>query len=219
MKQKGLLIGGRRLAGPLAFMFLSLTSVPLFAAVETDLLAAMTGTCRMLKIAESDFLCSGVTYSHTPEGRSSFTIVVNDPNDDTHIITFSGENGKITQENLYELTIDRMLLKSKDSAKVDGMLVPLIEMATGKCSQIGELVTWMVSSVSCLAADEKGTRYEFNFESDGSPATVRRITLVSDEEAARAKVIAARLKCRNKAVAQGVLPRYRTDFILRCMEE
>lgn len=212
-------MGGRWVAFPLASIFLLLTSVPLFAAIETDLLAAMVGTCRILKIAESDFLCSGVTFSHTPVGRSGFTIVVNDPNDETHIITFSGENGKITQDNLYELTIDRMLLKSKNSAKVDGMLIPLIETATGKCSQIGKLITWTVSSVSCFATDEKGTRYEFHFESDGSPAIVRRITLVSDEEAARAKVIVARLKCRNKAVAQGVRPRYLTDFILRCMEE
>jgi hypothetical protein len=212
-------VRGRWLAVPFTFIFVLLTAAPLFAAVETDLLAAMTGTCRMLKIAESDFLCSGVTFSHTPEGRSGFTIVVNDPNDDTHIITFSGENGKITQDNRYELTIDRMLIKSKNSAKVDGMLVPVIEIATGKCSQIGELVTWTVSSVSCLATGESGKRYEFHFDSDGSPAIVRKITLVSDEEAARAKVNAARLKCRKKAVAEGVLPRYRTDFILRCMEE
>jgi hypothetical protein len=224
MKQKGLLMGGGWLAVPLASMFLSLTSVPLFAAVETDLLAAMTGTCRMLKIAESDFLCSAVTYSHTPEGRSGFTIVVNNPDDDKHIITFSGDNGKIAQDNLYELTIDRMLLKSKDSAKVDGMLIPLIEMSTGKCSQIGNLATWKVASVSCLATDQKGRRYEFHFESDGSPAIVRRITTVADADVdeARAKVIAAhivRLKCWNKAAVQSILPRYRTDFILRCMEE
>jgi hypothetical protein len=40
--------------------------------------------------------------------------------------------------------------------------------------------------------------------------------------AARAKALAAhieQLKCRHMADAQGVLPRDRTDFILRCMEE
>lgn len=214
----------RWLVVSLAFMCLSLTSVPLFAAIEINLLAAMTGTCRMLKLAESDFLCSGVTFSHTPEGRSGFTIRIDDPDDDTHIITFSGDNGKMAQENLYELPIDRILLKSKDSAKVDGMLIPLTEMSTGKCSQIGNLATWKVSSVSCHATDQTGRRYEFHFESDGSPAVVRRITSVADADVdeARAKVVAAyvvRLKCLNKAAVEGILPRYRTAFILRCMEE
>ena len=209
---------------PLACMFLSLTSVALLAAVELDLLAAMTGTCRVLKIANRDFLCSGVTFSRSPEGRSNFTIVINDPDDDKHIITFSGENGKMAQDNLYELTIDRLLLKSKDSAKLDGMLVPLIEMSTGKCSQIGNLATRQVSSVSCHATDQKSRRYEFHFESDGSPATVRSITVEADADAdeARAKIVGAqvaRLKCSHKAGVQGILPRYRTAFILRCMEE
>jgi len=205
-------------------MFLSLTSVALLAAVDLDLLAAMTGTCRVLKIANRDFLCSGVTFSRSPEGRSNFTIVINDPDDDKHIITFSGENGKMAQDNLYELTIDRLLLKSKDSAKLKGLLVPLIEMSTGKCSQIGNLATLKVASVSCHATDQKSRRYEFHFESDGSPATVRSITVEADADAdeARAKIVdaqVARLKCSNKAVVQGVLPRYRTAFILRCMEE
>jgi hypothetical protein len=204
-------------------MFLSLTSGSLCAAFEIDVIASMTGTCSVLKVAESDFSCSGVTFSHTPEGRSGFTIFVNDPDDDLHIITFSGENGKIAQDNLYELTIDRMLLKSKDRPKVDGLPTPLIKASTGSCSQIGNLATRKVSSVSCLATDEKGRRYEFHFESDGSPANVRRIR-VGDlaVEEARAKVIAAhviQLKCLQKAVDQGVLPRERTAFILQCMEE
>lgn len=103
------------------------------------------------------------------------------------------------------------------------MPTPLIEVSTGSCTQIGNLATRKVSSVSCLATDEKGRRYEFHFESDGSPAKVRRIR-VGDlaVEEARAKVIAAhvvQLKCLQKAVDQGVLPGERTAFILQCMEE
>jgi hypothetical protein len=40
--------------------------------------------------------------------------------------------------------------------------------------------------------------------------------------AARAKALAAhieQLKCRQMAEAQGILPRDRTDFILKCMDE
>ena len=213
----------RWLAAPLACMFLSLTSVTLLAAVELDLLAAMTGTCRVLKLANRDFLCSGVTFSRSTKGRFGFTIVVNDPDDDKHIITFSGEDGKMANSNLYELTIDQLLLKTKDSEKLDGLQVPLIEMSTGKCSQVGNLATWEVSSISCHATDQKSRRYEFHFESDGSPVNVRKITSVADADVdeAREKIIAAqvaRLKCLNKAVVEGVLPRYRTAFILGCIE-
>jgi hypothetical protein len=217
-------MGVRWLVAPLGFLFLSLASIGASAAIELDLLAAMTGTCRVLKMAERDFSCSGVTFAHAVDGRSGFTVVVNDPDDDKHIVTFSGENGSLAQDNLYELTIDLMLLKSKDSVKADGLLIPRIEISTGKCSQIGNLSTWKVSRVSCVATDQKGRRYEFHFESDGSPAVVRRLTIIADADVdeARAKAIAAhvlRLKCRNKAVAHEILPRYRTAFILRCMEE
>ena len=43
-----------------------------------------------------------------------------------------------------------------------------------------------------------------------------------DAEERNAKALAAhieQLKCRHMAEAQGVLPRDRTEFILRCMEE
>jgi hypothetical protein len=43
-----------------------------------------------------------------------------------------------------------------------------------------------------------------------------------EEHEERAKALAAhieQLKCRNKAAAQGILPRDRTEFILQCMEE
>jgi hypothetical protein len=116
-----------------------------------------------------------------------------------------------------------MLIKSKHRPKVDGLPLPAVEVSTGTCKQNGNLATRQVSSVECIAADEKGRKYEFQFVSDGSPIKVRMIrvadTVVED---ARSKVLAAhieQLKCRQMAVVQGVLPRDRTAFILRCMEE
>jgi hypothetical protein len=80
-----------------------------------------------------------------------------------------------------------------------------------------------VSSVSCIATDGKGRKYEVQFESDGSPIKVRMIrTSDPAAEERRAQVLAAhieQLKCRQMADVQGVLPRDRTAFILRCMEE
>ncbi len=201
-----------------------MSSVGLLALeIEIDVFASMAGKCTTLKIAERDFACTTVAFSHSPGGRSGFTIPLNDPDDDSHIITFSGENGRRADNDVYELTIDRMLLKSKDSPKEDGLPTPAVEPSTGKCKQIGNFATQHVSSVSCLANDAKGRKYELQFELDGSPIVVKMIRVADPEaEEQRSKVLSShieQLKCRHKAEAQGILPRDRTEFILRCMEE
>jgi hypothetical protein len=80
-----------------------------------------------------------------------------------------------------------------------------------------------VSNVSCLATDEKGRKYELQFESDGSPIKVMEIGSSNPEtEERRARTLAAhveQVKCRHMADARGILPRDLTEFILRCMEQ
>lgn len=208
----------------IASAMLFVASLELLAVeIEIDVFASMAGKCSTLKIAERDFSCTSVAFSHSPGGRSGFTVPLNDPDDDSHIVTFSGENGKRGQEHVYELTIDRMLLKSKDSPKEDGLPTPTVEPSTGKCTQIGNFATQHVDGVSCFASDSKGTKYELRFESDGSPITVRRIRVADPElEAERESVVAThieQLKCRHKADVEGILPRDRAEFVLRCMEE
>jgi hypothetical protein len=218
-----------------AFIFVLTGSGPVVAdeterhEPDIDMFASMAGRCSTLKVAERDFVCTTTAFFHSPGGRSSFTVPLNDPDDDSHIITFSGEKSKRERDNLYELSIDQMLLKSKDRPKVDGLPVPSVVSSTGMCKQIGNFAAQQVSSITCDATDANGIKYELQFESDGSPIRVRMIN-VSDPagsvpnpaNAARAKALAAhieQLKCRQMADAQGVLPRDRTDFILRCMEE
>lgn len=207
----------------IASAFLLISSVGLLALeIEIDVFASMAGKCTTLKIAERDFACTSVAFSHSPGGRSGFTVPLNDPDDETHIITFSGENGKRADNDVYELPIDRMLLKSKDSPKEDGLPTPAVEPSTGTCKQVGNFVTQHVSSVSCMASDGKGRKYQLQFESDGSPIVVKMIRVADPDEQRRSKELAShieQLKCRHKAEAQGVLPRDRTEFILRCMEE
>jgi hypothetical protein len=212
-----------------ALMLFSLPSDALFADAierhepELDMFASMTGKCSTLKVAESDFSCSTVAFSHSPGGRSGFTVPLNDPDDESHIITFSGEKAKREQNDKYELSIDRMLVKSKDRPKVDGLPSPAVEASTGICRQIGNLAAQQVSSIACSAIDAQGRKYEFQFESDGSPIKVRMIRVADTvAEERRVKAVAAhieQLKCRQKAVVQGILPRDRTAFILQCMEE
>jgi hypothetical protein len=79
--------------------------------------ALMSGKCTTLKIAGSDFACKAVAYFHSQQGRAHFTIVLDDPRDASHIISFSGENGRRDQDNVYELQVDKMLLNSKDSRR------------------------------------------------------------------------------------------------------
>lgn len=142
---------------------------------EIDIFALMSGRCSTLEIAGRDFKCRSVAFFHSTKGRAYFTVALEDPADDSHIISFSGENGQRAPDNLYELPIDRMLLNSKHRPKVDGLPVPFVELSAGKCKQVGNFAARQVSSISCTALDQNGKKYELHFESDGSPIIMRRI--------------------------------------------
>jgi hypothetical protein len=142
---------------------------------DTDLLALMSGKCSTLRVAGRDYACRTVAYAHGIHGRAYFTVALDDPADHSHIISFSGENGRRSQDNLYELTVDRMLLNSKNRPKVDGLPVPFVELSAGMCTQLGNFAAGQVSSIACTATDRNGRKYELKFESDGSPITIRRV--------------------------------------------
>jgi hypothetical protein len=142
---------------------------------DTIIFAMMSGKCRTLKVAGRDLRCRAVAFFQTEEGRANFTVAIDDPRDDSHIITFSGDNGRRPDANVYELPIDRMLFKSKDRPKADGLPVPSIEPAAGLCRQVGNFVTLELSSISCNAVDRNGKSYELQYVSDGTPMAVRRI--------------------------------------------
>ena len=140
-----------------------------------DLLALMSGHCKTFKVAGRSFACKTVAYAHGDKGRVNFAVAVDDPSDDSHVVSFSGENGKRADDNSYELPIDRMLLNSKDRPKVDGLPVPAEQTSTGLCRQTGNFAARKVNDVTCSATDNEGRRYELLFVSDGTPVSVRRI--------------------------------------------
>ncbi len=186
---------------------------------DIDIFALISGKCSTLKIAGRDFTCRGVAYFHSEQGRANFTVNLNDPADTSHVVSFSGENARRDQNNLYELSIDRMLLNSKDRPKVDGLPVPFVELSAGTCKQLGNIAVGVVSTISCAAMDKNGKKYELQFESDGSPITVRRLrqsALVPEKR--RAKQI-GQLECRHRADVAKVLPRDRTAYIIGCLAE
>jgi hypothetical protein len=186
---------------------------------DIDMFAFMSGKCSTLKVAGRDFACRAVAYFHSQQGRANFTIALDDPADDSHIISFSGENARREQDNLYELSIDQMLLNSKDRPKVDGLPVPSTELSAGTCKQIGNFATARVSSITCSATDKNGKKYELQFESDGSPITVRIIKQGPLTPEKRRAKLTERLECRNKADVAKVLPRDLTAYLIRCLAQ
>jgi hypothetical protein len=189
------------------------------SSVDIDMIVSLSGRCSTFKIAGRDLACRAVKYFHGQGGRAYFTVAVDDPNDTSHIISFSGDNARREQDSQYELTIDRMLLNSKDRPKADGLRVPLVELSTGTCKQFGNLAAGQVSSISCVATDKNGNRYELQYESDGSPATVQKVSqapLVSEKRRARQREL---LECRRKAYFAQILPRDSSSYIIQCLEE
>jgi hypothetical protein len=213
---------------------------------DTDLFALISGSCSKFKIAGLDFACKAVAFSHSQQDRTNITIALDDPADDSHIISFTGVNGQ-RKDDVYELTVDRMLVSSKDRPKVDGLPVPVVETSAGNCRQYGNFAAGQVSTISCIATDNLGKSYELQFESDGLPIKVRRVRLspptirhnpfaepsltqklvepgaVAPEyrEAAEKRRVeqVAQLECRQRAVSAKVLPRDRTAYIIQCLDE
>ena len=139
------------------------------------MLALMSGHCKTLKVAGRPFACKTVAFAHDDKGRVNFAVAVDDPSDENHVVSFSGENGKRADDNSYELPIDRMLLNSKNRPKVDGLPVPAAQTSTGTCRQTGNFAARKVNDVTCSAIDNEGRTYELLFVSDGTPVSVRRI--------------------------------------------
>lgn len=140
-----------------------------------DMLALMSGHCKTLKVAGRPFACKTVAFAHDDNGRVNFAVAVDDPSDENHVVSFSGENGKRADDNSYELPVDRMLLNSKNRPKIDGLPVPAAQTSTGTCRQTGNFAARKVNDVTCSATDNEGRKYELLFVSDGKPVSVRRI--------------------------------------------
>ena len=117
--------------------------------------------------------CKYAAYSLTKSGRSNFKIALEDRDDARRAIGFSGVEARKPQSDIYEVSIDKILLYSKDRPKDEGEIDPLMKAATGACRQIGDFSRRKLLSLSCSATDETGQVYSIDFESDGSPIKVR----------------------------------------------
>lgn len=219
--------GGTVLAGPPVSPAAALPApdwavVPIAAGEENydiDLVVAFSGRCTIFRAAGQNLPCRAVKYFHGESGRAFFTVAVDDPADKGNIVSFSGDKARRERNDFYELTIDQVLLNSKQRPLAGGVRVPRVEPSSGSCKQVGDIDSKQIKSVSCIATDRAGRAYELQFEADGEPATVQKITREPLESVRRRARLRALKACRVKAAEAKILPRDAAAYIINCLEQ
>jgi len=192
------------------------------AAEETydiDLIVSMSGTCTAFRVAGQNLPCRAVKYFHGESGRAYFTIAVDDPADKGRIVSFSGDKARRDRNDFYELTVDQVLLNSRERPLAGGVRVPRVEPSSGVCKQTGDIESKQIKSISCVATDRTGQTYELQFAADGQPATAQKITREPLESVRRRARLRALKVCRGKAAEAQILPRDTTAYIIQCLEQ
>lgn len=186
---------------------------------DIDMIVTFSGKCTTFRVAGRDLPCRAVKYFHGQGGRAYFTVAVDDPADKGHIVSFSGEKARRENNDLYELSLDQMLLNSRDRPRINALRVPLVKPATGLCRQLGDVEKKRITAISCMGTDREGLKYELSFQSDGEPALMQTIVREPAELAKRRKRLRALHACRRRAADAQILPRDATSYIIQCLEE
>jgi hypothetical protein len=186
---------------------------------DIDMIVTFSGRCATFRAAGQSLPCRAVKYFHGQSGRAYFTIAIDDPTDKGHILSFSGDKARREKNDLYELTIDQMLLNSKDRPKVNAVRMPLVKAANGICRQSGDVEKKRITAVSCVATDKDGLKYELEYAADGEPALMQTIVRESAELTKRRKRLRTLVVCRRKATEAQILPRDSTSYIIQCLED
>jgi hypothetical protein len=208
--------------GPAALERPARPVVPVAAEEQTydiDLVVGLSGRCTVFRAAGQNLPCRAVKYFHGESGRAYFTVAVDDPADKGRIVSFSGDKARRDRNDFYELGIDQVLLNSRERPQVDGIRVPRLEPSSGMCRQTGDIESKQIKSVSCVATDREGRTYELQFEADGQPATVQKITREPLESVRRRARLKTMKSCRIKATEAQILPRDKTAYLIQCLEQ
>lgn len=186
---------------------------------DIDMIVTFSGKCTTFRAAGQNLPCRAAKYFHAQGGRAYFTIAIDDPTDKGRILSFSGEKARREKNDFYELTIDQVLLNSKERPRANAVRVPLVKPATGICRQFGDVEKKRITAVSCVATDKDGLKYELEYAADGEPALVQTIVREPVELAKRRKRLRTLNICRQKAADAQILPRDSTSYIIQCLEE
>jgi TonB family protein len=154
-------------------MIYRLSKTAMARVADTELAAFMAGKCNSANVGGQAVSCKYAGYSLTKSGRSNFKIALEDPNDARRAVAFSGVEASKPQSDIFGVSIDKILLYSKDRPNDGGEIDPLVKAATGTCRQTGDFARRKLVNLSCTATDEAGQAYSVDFESDGSPIKVR----------------------------------------------
>lgn len=185
---------------------------------DIDLIVGFSGKCTVFRVAGQNLPCRAVKYFHGEGGRAYFTIAVDDPADKGRIVSFSGDKARRDRNDFYELTVDQVLLNSRERPLAGGVRVPRVEPSSGACKQTGDIDSKQIRFVSCVATDRDGKTYELQFQADGQPATVQKITREPLESVRRRARLRALKVCRIKAAEAQILARDRAAYIIQCLE-
>jgi hypothetical protein len=222
----GLAMRSRRLILiPAILCLAALLSAALAAAAtgdevyDIDMIVTLSGKCTAFRAAGQNLPCRAVKYFHGESGRAYYTIAVDDPTDKSRVVSFSGDKARRDKSDFYELTIDQVMLVSRDRPLVGGVRVPRVEPSTGLCKQLGDIESKAIKSVSCTATDSGGRTYELQFETDGQPAMMQRITREPLESVRRRARLKALKACRIQAADAQILPRDKTAYIIQCLQQ
>ncbi|RTL67099.1 MAG: hypothetical protein EKK42_15075 [Pseudonocardiaceae bacterium] len=129
------------------------------------------GKCTFAIKGQQSFTCKGVSFWLFDNGRANFTVAFDDPDDDGHVISFSGQSQPQISKKSYTLVVDRVLLNSQGRPKHNGLPVPQIKGATGICNQTGGSAAGSVQKIMCMASN-KQANYMLFFESTNLPINI-----------------------------------------------
>ena len=185
---------------------------------DTDILALPTGKCSTLKIAGRDFACRAGAFFQNEQGRANFVIALDDPAGGSHIITFSGDNGRRETDDLYELQCDRMRSTPRTGRRSMACRCRWSSFDRN-VHALGNLRTDAEFPASPAARPIATARASSAVRIRRHATTVRRIVRSAlVDEKRRTKQI-EQLECRQKAEAAKILPRDRTAYIVGCLEQ
>src|ERR1044072_5671318 len=104
---------------PAILCLASLSADPVAAATgdevyDIDMIVTLSGKCTAFRAAGQNLPCRAVKYFHGESGRAYYTVAIDDPADKGRIVSFTGDKARRDKNDFYELTIDQVMLVSRD---------------------------------------------------------------------------------------------------------
>jgi hypothetical protein len=148
---------------------------------DIDLIVTMSGRCSTLKIAGRDLACRAVKYFHA--GRAGyFTIAIDDAADNSHIVSFSGETARQRGPQFFRADDRPDAAQSGDR----GSMACASCWSSRRAAPAPDRYLDRANLKSPRRGGQERKKYELQFDSDGQPVKMQRISWGLPESAAPA---------------------------------